>query len=101
MINAGRIPIVPTIPWAPARCDANLADNNPATPGTANYDIVHSLYSAYPKLVHGPDLWSFFRENPTLISTSGAPGCPHPTSPVGEDEYRALWARTMLSEVYR
>jgi len=101
VIKAGRIPIVPTIPSAPASCRSNLANDNPATPGTANYAIVHSLYPAYPKVVHGPDLWTYFHDNPGLISTSGAPGCPHPTSPTGENDYRALWARTMLAEVYR
>lgn len=101
VIKAGRVPIVPTIPWAPAVCNANLANDNPATSGTANYDIVHDLYPAFPTLVHGPDLWTYFHENPSLISTSGAPGCPHPTSPTGENDYRALWARTMLAEVYR
>ena len=100
VMKAGRIPVLPTIPWAPTVCNPNLANDNPATPGTANYDIVHKLYPAFPKVVHGPDLWTYFDRNQSLISTTGAPGCPHPTSPTGENDYRALWATTMLSEVY-
>ena len=77
-----------------------MAANNPATPGTANYEIVHTLYPMYPTLLPGPDLWTYFEENPSLISTSGSPGCPHLTIPTGENDYRTLWANTMLGELY-
>jgi lysophospholipase L1-like esterase len=100
VIAAGRVPVVPTIPWAPSTCSANLANDNPATPGTANYAIVNTLYNTYPQVVHGPDLWTYFNQHPSEISTSGSPGCPHPTEPTGENDYRSLWASTMLAEVY-
>jgi hypothetical protein len=102
VINAGRVPVVPTVPWAPTKCDSSgaLANNNPATSGTPNYWITHTLYATYPQVVHGPDLWSYFDQHQSLIATSGSPGCPHPTAPTGENDYRALWATTMLSEVY-
>lgn len=100
VLDAGRIPVVPTIPWAPTSCSANLANDNPATPGTANYAIVNSLYATYPQVLHGPDLWTYFEQNPSLISTSGVPGCPHPTDPAGQNAYRALWATTMGMAVY-
>src|SRR5205085_10935396 len=96
----GRVPIVPTIPWAPIVCNIPLNKNNPTTPGTANYLIVNTLYSKYRQVLHGPDLWTYFRDNPSLISTSGTPGCPHPSAPTGENRYRTLWATAMGSELY-
>jgi GDSL-like Lipase/Acylhydrolase family len=96
VINAGRVPVVPTIPWAPTRCSAVANADNPATSGTANYAIEHSLYTTYPQIIHGPDLWNYFRSNPSLINTSN---CPHPTA-TGQDDYRQLWATTMESAVY-
>ena len=97
VIAAGRVPVVPTIPWAPASCSPGLANDNPATPGTANYSIVNTLYAKFPQVIHGPDLWTYFNTHQSLMSTSN---CPHPTTPTGEDAYRALWASTMLGEVY-
>ena len=100
VIKAGRVPIVPTIPWAPAVCNTHLNKDNPGTVGTANYLILNTLYKKYPHVLHGPDLWTYFHDNPSLIAISGSPGCPHPTAPVGENAYRTLWATTMGSEVY-
>ncbi len=97
VIKAGRVPIVPTIPWAPRVCNAPLNADNPATAGTANYDIVNVLYKAYPQIVHGPDLWAYFDHHQSLIDTSN---CPHPTNPTGQNAYRALWASTMEAEIY-
>jgi len=58
VINAGMVPVVPTIPWAPTSCDgsAALTDNDPTVFGTPNYWIVHTLYANFPEVVHGPDL---------------------------------------------
>lgn len=98
VIAAGMVPVVPTIPWAPTACDSSaaLTDDNPATSGTPNYWIEHTLYADYPQIIHGPDLWTYFDTNQSLINTSN---CPHPTT-AGQWDYRDLWASTMESAVY-
>jgi hypothetical protein len=96
VIEAGRVPVVPTIPWAPTVCNAGLNADNPATPGTANNKIVTTLYNTFPQIVHGPDLWTYFDTHQSEINTSN---CPHPTT-TGQGDYRSLWATTMESEVY-
>jgi hypothetical protein len=98
VITADRVPVVPTIPWAPTACDSSaaLTNDNPATSGTPNYWITHTLYVTYPQVVHGPDLWTYVDQHQSLINTSN---CPHPTT-TGQNDYRTLWASTVLSEVY-
>lgn len=98
VINAGRVPVVPTVPWAPTACDSSaaLTNDNPATNGTPNYWITHTLYGEFPQVVHGPDLWTYFDQHQSLINTSN---CPHPTT-TGQNDYRTLWASTLLSEIY-
>lgn len=98
VINAGMVPVVPTVPWAPTSCDgsAALTDNDPTVSGTPNYWIVNTLYANFPEVVHGPDLWTYFDTHQSLINTSN---CPHPTT-AGQWDYRTLWANTMVSNVY-
>jgi lysophospholipase L1-like esterase len=83
----GKTPVIPKIAWS---CDATLAANAPAL----NQQI-DRLYAAYPSIVHGPDLWSFFQANQSLISSD----CIHPTAE-GYVAYRQQWANAMLAAVY-
>ena len=87
VLHAGKIPIIPHIPWGKntkiQRCVPSL---------NAKID---ALYAAFPQIIRGPDLWTFFQSHQDLISSDGI----HPTS-VGFGAYRQAWAETMLAEVY-
>jgi hypothetical protein len=84
IIAAGRTPVLPTVPWAqPTSKDTNETK--------AKVDTVYKLYAKYPtQVLPGPDLYTFFKSNPTLMSDI------HPTG-VGGDSLRALWVRTFDS----
>jgi lysophospholipase L1-like esterase len=88
VVAAGRVPVVPTIPWANSdairRC------------GPEYNDQIRALYKEYPQLVRGPDLWTFFESNPALISNDNL----HP-SEAGNAAYRQQWRDTLLKSVYR
>jgi len=87
VLAAGKIPVIPKIPWG---CNGSLQTNGPAL----NQQI-ERLYSTYPVIVHGPDLWSYFQANPSLISSD----CVHPTGQ-GFAALRQQWANAMLTNVY-
>jgi lysophospholipase L1-like esterase len=88
VLKAGKVPIIPHIPWARAphvqRCGPGL---------NAQID---RLYAAYPRIVRGPDLWTFFQKNQGLISSDHL----HPTDQ-GYGAYRRRWAAQMLASVYK
>lgn len=94
----GRVPVVPTIPWAPSACGYSAlgTGDNPANSGTANYDIEHDVWTM-PGVVAGPDLWTFFDQNQSLI---GLGNCPHPSQPTGTDALRTEWADWALASIY-
>jgi lysophospholipase L1-like esterase len=81
------VPVVPTIPWAKS------ADVQSCGPGFNTK--IQALYAAYPQVVHGPDLWSYFKANPSLISGDGL----HPSA-AGYAGFRQQWANAMLANVY-
>ncbi len=88
VLNAGKIPVVPHIPWG------KTANIEKCTPGfNAKID---ALYAAFPQIIHGPDLWSFFQSHQDMISSGDNF---HPNL-VGYGGYRQLWADTMLATVY-
>jgi lysophospholipase L1-like esterase len=87
VLKAGKIPIVPHIPWGR---DSTLQQNIP--PLNAEID---ALDQAYPQIIHGPDLWSFFSTHQDLISSDGI----HP-SDAGSGAYRQQWAAAMLAAIY-
>ena len=87
VLAAGKIPVVPTIPWA--RTD-NVKANGPVL----NQQI-QSLYANFPQIVRGPDLWSYFQSNQSLISADNL----HPT-PAGYVGFRTQWAAAMTAAVY-
>ena len=91
MINAvtgaGKIPVVPLFNWS------KLAAVQSCGPGLIQE--IKQLYIDYPQVVQGPDFWTFFMNNPQLISSDNT----HPTE-VGMGIYRQMWAQTMLAKVY-
>ena len=87
VLAAGKIPVVPTIPWA--RTD-NIKANGPVL----NQQI-QRLYAEYPEIVRGPDLWSYFQANQSLISADNL----HPSA-TGYVALRREWANAMLATVY-
>ena|GEM_PF-814050 len=88
VLAAGKVPIVPTIPWG-------TASNLPTCVPEYNAEIA-LLYAAYPQILPGPDLYSYFEANPSLISSDGI----HPSIPAGADAYRQQWANMAVAEVY-
>lgn len=84
---AGKIPIVPTIPYS---LDPVHQANEPAL-----NDEIKALYAANPAIVPGPDLWTYFKNNPQYISTDNI----HPNAQ-GCAAYRALWAQFAASSIY-
>jgi lysophospholipase L1-like esterase len=85
---AGKVPVVRLIPWG---CTAGIQANAPAL----NQQI-QALWAADPQIIRGPDFWTYFSQNPTLIS----PDCVHPVLPTGAHAYRQLYAQAMLTNVY-
>lgn len=87
IIEAGKTPIVPTIPYS---TEPAVGNNVPL------YNAkIEEIYKNYPEVIKGPDFYTFFSENPDLLSSDGV----HPS----EDGYasmRKLWAKTMYDEVY-
>jgi hypothetical protein len=88
IINAGKIPIIPTIPWG---CTANISS------GVASLNAeITQLYSDFPQIIKGPDLYTFFNNHQSDISGD----CIHPTDPAGYSDYMTQWINTMETAVY-
>ena len=87
VLGAGKIPVIPKIPWS---CNAGVQANTPSL-----NQRIDALYSAYPSVVRGPDLWSYFQSNQGLISGD----CLHPSN-AGYAGMRQQWANAMLGSVY-
>ena len=87
IIASGKIPIIPTIPYA---TESAVGDNVPAYNA-----MIEKIYNKYPQVIKGPDFYEFFKENPDLLSSDGV----HP-SENGYAEMRKLWAKTIYTSVY-
>ena len=87
VIAVGKTPIIPTIPFS---VDPTHQANEPALNAQ-----LQALYKAYPAIVPGPDLYSYFKANPQYISADGL----HPNAQ-GCVEYRALWAQFAATTIY-
>ncbi|HWS69785.1 MAG TPA: GDSL-type esterase/lipase family protein [Steroidobacteraceae bacterium] len=87
VLAAGKVPVVPTIPYS---TDPKRMANIPAL-----NDQIRALYLAYPIIVPGPDLWSYFMNNPQYISTDQV----HPNAQ-GCVAYRTLWSQYAASTMY-
>lgn len=86
--SAGKIPVVPLFNWS------KLAPVQSC--GPALIQEIKQLYIDDPQVVQGPDFWTFFMNNPQLISSDNT----HPTD-IGLGIYRQMWAQTMLANVYK
>jgi hypothetical protein len=86
---AGKVAVVRLIPWG---CTSGIQANAPAL----NQQI-QSLWAADPTIIHGPDYWTYFSQNQTLISSD----CIHPSHPNGAQAYRTQYANAMLSAIYQ
>ncbi len=87
VIAAGKVPVVPKIPWARR---PNVQRNGPLLNAR-----LEQLYSVYPEIVRGPDFWTYYLQHHDLISDDGL----HPTE-AGYAAYRELWADAMAARVY-
>lgn len=88
VIAAGKIPVVPLIPWGATN---NLLANVP----TLNA-IIQQLYTTYPQIIQGPDMYTYYSQNQNLIGADGI----HPTLTDGYDAWRQLWVNAMMTNVY-
>jgi hypothetical protein len=82
IIAAGKTPCIPHLPWAE---DASHQKN--AMLINAKID---SIYSKYPQVVKGPDLYSVTQNRTELYQDSLHP------NPQGREVYRQAWATTIL-----
>lgn len=89
VIAAGKVPIIPHIPWART---AGIESNGPIL--NARID---QLVASDPRIVAGPDLFAYYQENQDLIGQDNL----HPTNPVGFQHYRSLWAEWALTHIYK
>lgn len=88
-IEAGKIPVIPTIPWSPSPAiQAGVPQLN---------DRIHELYAEHPELLAGPDLWSLFADDPNREHYFTVDGI-HPTDE-GYALMRKAWGDWMTSTV--
>lgn len=88
VLAAGKVPVLPTIPWGR---DPGLQANVPVL----NNQIA-LIEAAYPQVLHGPDLYTYFKNNQSLISADGI----HPIYDTGYAAYRQQWANWAITSVY-
>jgi lysophospholipase L1-like esterase len=84
VLQAGKIPLVPHIPWARK---ANIQQCAPSL--NARID---ALYRAFPRIIRGPDMWTFFQSHQGLISSDDI----HPND-AGFGAYRQQWANAIAT----
>jgi lysophospholipase L1-like esterase len=87
VLAAGKVPVIPQMPWGRA---ANIQRCGPALNAQ-----IEALYQAFPQIVTGPNLWTFFQTHQDLISSDNI----HPDE-AGMAAYRQQWATSMLKAVY-
>jgi hypothetical protein len=84
VIAAGKIPVVPHMPWS--------TDSQIQTRGPLINQAIDALYTKYPQIVHGPDLWAAFTNRTDLIPA----GDIHPNS-AGQEFLRQQWSAVMAA----
>ncbi len=87
VIAAGKILCVPKVPWAPS---TGLQANAPSL--NAKID---ALYTEFPQMLKGPDLYALFTGKSTLFRDDL-----HPNAE-GIRLYREAWAQAMLAAAYK
>lgn len=88
VLSAGKIPVIPHIPWG---SNAGIVANGPTING-----YIDALIAANPGAIAGPDLWTYFNANQTLISGDGI----HMTDPAGYAAYRTQWLNWATTNIY-
>lgn len=83
VLGAGKIPVVPHVPWS----DQKLEE------GPQLNQSIDALYAKYPDLVPGPDLWKAFENRTDLIPA----GDVHPNAD-GQEFLRGEWAKLIASK---
>jgi hypothetical protein len=100
VLAAGRIPVIPTISWtAQQPWQGNVGDPVTGSTFTLNRQLakLKDDYRALGKVViDGPDLWTFFKNNPALITS----GDIHPTD-AGFVAMQTQWAQAAVANVYQ
>ena len=87
VLAAGKTPVVPKIPWGRTpNAQANIPRLNAK---------IADLYTAYPQIIHGPDLYAYFAGHQDQIAADGL----NPTD-AGFAALRQQWAQQMLQNVY-
>lgn len=87
VLAAGKIPVVAKIPYS---TNVNYTNNIPS------YNAqIDALYTAYPQIIKGPDFWTYFKNNPSLLGGDGV----HP-SDAGYVALRQEWANVALTSIY-
>ncbi len=87
-LAAGKVPIIPTIPWS------SLPQYQNAVP---LYNAkIEALYAARPQIIRGPDLWTYFQNNPIYLTSNDGL---HPNA-AGCAQMQKLWADAMVARVY-
>jgi lysophospholipase L1-like esterase len=84
VINAGKVPIIPTIPASPS-----ILSTGPAVNAQ-----IQNLYNNFPQIIHGPDFWTYFSSHQSQFRDGL-----HPNA-AGYAAMRSMWASTMISAVY-
>ena len=84
VIAAGKIPVVPHMPWS----DSAMVQANAMLINMA----IDALYAKYPQILRGPDLWAAFMNRTDLIPS----GDIHPNG-AGQTVLRQQWAAVMAA----
>jgi hypothetical protein len=87
VMAAGKVPVVPTIPYS---TNATAIANTPALNAQ-----IQALYAAYPAIVPGPDLYTYFKNNPQYLSSDQID-----LNAQGSVAYRTLWAQFAAGTIY-
>jgi len=87
VLAAGKIPVVPTIPWSR---DPTHARNIPALNAQ-----IQKLYRKLPSVIPGPDLYAYLEAHQDYISPDNV----HPTQ-AGYAAVRTLWAAVAAKSIY-
>ena len=87
VLAAGKIPVVPTIPWSR---EPTHARNIPAL-----NEQIQKLYRKFPSVIPGPDLYAYLDAHQGYISADNV----HPTE-AGYAAVRTLWANVAAKSIY-
>lgn len=88
VIASGKTPLIPMISWSSKVTE--IQTNAPKL-----NKKIKELYAKYPQIIKGPDLWTYFKNNPDKLSSDGV----HPNKE-GYAALRQQWLSVVISEVY-